>query len=50
MNLLRIPEPVSAGPFLSYKCHLYMDIRRHLLGVGDFAELRPRQFYEQLED
>ena len=30
------------------KCHLCVDVRRHLLEVGDFAELRPRGFYEQI--
>jgi glutaredoxin-related protein len=30
------------------KCHLCVDVRRHLLTVGEFAELRPRGFYEQL--
>lgn len=29
------------------KCHLCVDVRRHLLEVGEFAELRPRGFYEQ---
>lgn len=32
------------------KCHLCIEIRRHLVRAGDFAELRPRQFYEHLED
>lgn len=30
------------------KCHLCVDVRGHLLSVGDFEELRPRQFYEML--
>jgi len=32
------------------KCHLCVDIRRHLSEHGDFKELRPREFYERLED
>ena len=34
------------------KCHLCVDIRRHLVFSGDnrFAELRPREFYSRLED
>lgn len=28
------------------KCHLCVDVRRHLVGAGDFAELRPQGFYE----
>ncbi|MEM4724244.1 MAG: hypothetical protein QXP01_04470, partial [Candidatus Hadarchaeum sp.] len=32
------------------KCHLCTDIRRHLAKVGDFPELKPREFYEHLED
>ena len=32
------------------KCHLCVDIRRHLVRSGEFKELRPRQFYEHLED
>jgi len=30
------------------KCHLCLDIRKHLALTGDFQELQPRQFYEQL--
>jgi len=30
------------------KCHLCADIRRHLVGVEDFPELRPREFYRRL--
>lgn len=29
------------------KCHLCVDVRRHLSQQGDFAELRPREFYER---
>lgn len=32
------------------KCHLCADIRRHLAQHGDYRELRPRAFYERLED
>ncbi len=32
------------------KCHLCVDLRRHLARHGDFRELRPRAFYERLED
>jgi hypothetical protein len=32
------------------KCHLCIDIRRHLAAVGGFEELQPRQFYERLAD
>jgi len=32
------------------KCHLCIDIRRHLARLGSFDELRPLQFYEHLED
>ena len=32
------------------KCHLCLDIRRHLARHGDFAELQPAVFYERLED
>jgi len=31
------------------KCHLCVDIRRHLAKHGQFEELKPKQFYEQLE-
>lgn len=34
----------SAG--YSGKCHLCVDVRRHLVQAGDFAELRPLPFYE----
>ncbi len=32
------------------KCHLCLDIRRHLVKLGRFKELRPEEFYEHLED
>ncbi len=32
------------------KCHLCVDIRRHLVKSGEFKELKPREFYERLED
>jgi hypothetical protein len=28
------------------KCHLCVDVRRHLAKAGEFEELRPRRFYE----
>lgn len=31
------------------KCHLCLDIRKYLTSRGDFEELKPRKFYEQLE-
>jgi hypothetical protein len=31
------------------KCHLCMDIRKHLARTGNFAELSPKEFYSQLE-
>jgi hypothetical protein len=37
-----------ASGYLS-KCHLCADIRRFLVGVGDYPELVPREFYDQLE-
>jgi hypothetical protein len=30
------------------KCHLCVDIRGHLVGCGDFCELAPGEYYEQL--
>ncbi|MCD6291762.1 MAG: radical SAM protein [Anaerolineae bacterium] len=32
------------------KCHLCLDIRRHLVRQGDFKELQPLAFYERLGD
>ena len=37
-----------ASGYLS-KCHLCSHIRRFLVDRGDFPELAPRQFYDQLE-
>ena len=31
------------------KCHLCVDIRRHLSAAGGFEELKPREFYRHLE-
>jgi len=31
------------------KCHLCADIRKFLVRVGDYPELAPREFYDQLE-
>jgi hypothetical protein len=30
------------------KCHLCLDLRRHLAGTGEFRELSPREFYKHL--
>jgi hypothetical protein len=32
------------------KCHLCLDIRRHLARHGEFAELQPRELYEHLDE
>jgi len=32
------------------KCHLCLDIRKHLVEVGDFAELSPQEFYKQIDN
>jgi len=32
------------------KCHLCLDIRKHLVEEGEFKELKPKEFYEHLED
>ncbi len=35
--------------YYSGKCHLCMDIRKHLVASGaDFSELTPKQFYEEI--
>jgi hypothetical protein len=31
------------------KCHLCLDIRKYLASSGNFEELQPRQFYDQLK-
>lgn len=31
------------------RCHLCMDVRRHLVDAGDFPELSPAEFYRHLE-
>ena len=31
------------------KCHLCLDVRKYLVSIGDYAELQPREFYEQLK-
>jgi hypothetical protein len=44
-------RPLEAG--YVGKCHLCVDVRRHLVETGetgDFAELRPREFYHHLEE
>lgn len=38
----------SPGGYLS-RCHLCMDMRRHLVQAGNFPELTPVQFYHHLE-
>jgi hypothetical protein len=30
------------------KCHLCVDVRKHLSEQGDFQELRPKEFYENI--
>jgi hypothetical protein len=30
------------------KCDLCLEVRKYLVSVGDFAELKPREFYAQL--
>jgi hypothetical protein len=37
----------SAAGFYS-KCHLCMDLRKHLALTGNYPELSPREFYLQL--
>lgn len=32
------------------KCHLCLDIRRHLASSGEFPELEPVEFYDHIED
>lgn len=39
-------QPLSDG--YAGKCHLCVDVRRHLAEIGDFEELNPRRFYENL--
>jgi hypothetical protein len=36
-------QPLAEG--YTGKCHLCVDVRRRLVEVGDFIELRPREFY-----
>jgi len=31
------------------KCHLCLDIRKYLVSISDYEELRPREFYAQLK-
>jgi len=37
-------QPLAGG--YAGKCSLCADVRRHLVSTRDFAELRPRGFYE----
>ena len=39
-------EPLAEG--YTGKCHLCVDVRRHLIKTGEFKELRPQEFYENL--
>lgn len=39
-------EPLEEG--YTGKCHLCVDVRRHLAKAGEFEELRPQGFYENL--
>ena len=39
-------EPSSPGYFS--KCHLCMDLRKHLVGQDEFQELAPRELYDHL--
>jgi hypothetical protein len=39
-------KPLRSG--YAGKCHLCVDVRRHLAKVGDFKELKPHQFYESI--
>lgn len=56
--LTRLEELYELGKELGYaeqegyisKCHLCLDIRRHLVKLGEFKELKPLEFYEHLED
>ena len=32
------------------KCHLCLDIRKHLVEIDDFAELSPQEFYKQIDN
>jgi hypothetical protein len=41
-------QPQADGYFS--KCHLCMDLRRHLAAHGDFVELSPREFYLHLDE
>ena len=31
------------------KCHLCLDVRKYFVSIGDYVELQPREFYEQLK-
>ena len=39
------------GPSEGYvsKCHLCLDVRKYLVSIEDYDELKPIQFYEQLK-
>jgi hypothetical protein len=38
----------ESAPGYYSKCHLCMDLRKHLALTGDYPELSPREFYFQL--
>jgi len=40
-------ERALSDGYLS-KCHLCLDIRKYLASKGDYDELQPKEFYEQL--
>jgi hypothetical protein len=39
-------QPLEGG--FAGKCHLCVDVRKHLVKQGDFPELKPREFYERI--
>jgi hypothetical protein len=39
-------QPLKQG--YAGKCHLCVDVRRHLARHGDFPELKPKEFYERI--
>ena len=39
-------EPLEQG--FAGKCHLCVDVRKHLVEQGEFPELEPREFYERI--
>jgi hypothetical protein len=51
-DLYHLGKEFGYEPRESYisKCHLCLDVRRHLARHGEFAELEPGAFYDHLED